>query len=711
MKLSTKFLVPTVLLISIGMGILTLISFVYSRNAIEESVAAQMEQLLNSTIDNYANWVEARRADLDTWSQQEVCIAALEQSFIGISASKSFTQDLIKLKARHGYYHDIFLVDRNGTVITASMPEKIGKHNIADADYFVRALEGVLTISPVYRDIISGKPVFVMAMPVRVNGEIKGQLCMEFDLIALNKKSIDKIKIGQSGKAFIVDNRDGRILAHPDPSRILKANIINDALGREIFKSEKGQLQTASPLGTNQREQLVVYDVLKELNWKIAIGADIEELSAPIIRIRNINFIITITIICVACLIIVLLTRTTIIRPIQRLQTSAEHLSLGSLDHPIYAGRNDELGSLARSFAVMRDAIKLQMRELQTAEAATKESHERLLTVLNGLSAIVYVTDMKTYEVLFINKFTHDIFGNIEGKLCWQTMQTGQTGPCSFCTNDKLLNSDGTSSGVYSWEFKNTFNNKWYYIQDRAIQWVDGRIVRMEIATDITDRKIAEEKTKASLREKEVLLREIHHRTKNNMQVISSLISLQADQIEDKQYIDKFNDTKNRIKSMALVHEKLYKSKDISSIDFKDYIKTLASNLIHFYGTSAKKISLKTNIEDIEVGIDTAIPCGLVINELISNCLKHAFPEDRTGTITVIFNKNKIEDDLEYNMIVSDNGIGIPEDLDIRKTKSLGLQLVMTLIEHQLGGMVELDRTKGTEFRIKFREPLYKQRV
>ena len=120
MKLSMKSLAPMVLLISIGMGILTFISFVYSRNAIEESVVVQMEQLLNSTIDNYANWVEARRADLDTWSHQDVCIDALEQSFIGISARKSFTQDIAKLKARHDYYHDIFLVDRNGTVILDS---------------------------------------------------------------------------------------------------------------------------------------------------------------------------------------------------------------------------------------------------------------------------------------------------------------------------------------------------------------------------------------------------------------------------------------------------------------------------------------------------------------------------------------------------------------------------------------------------------------
>jgi PAS domain S-box-containing protein len=481
-----------------------------------------------------------------------------------------------------------------------------------------------MAISPVFRDTISGKPVFVMAMPVLKNGAIKGVLCTEFDLIALNDKFIDKIKFGQSGNAFIVDNRDGRILAHPDLSTILKENMNNGVQGREMLNTDKGYLHIDSPPGISQSKRLVVYDVLKELNWKIAIGADTEELNAPIIRIRNINFIITITIICVACLIIYLVTKTTIIRPMQRLQTSAERLSHGSLDHPIDVGRNDELGSLAQSFTVMRDAIKLQMQELKEAEkkyrdifenaiegifqltidgqfisanqamaiifghdspeeliasvsnitdqfhhptenknalfeglkerglvagierrykrkdgssfwgyesvravydekgsllhydgsliditerkkaeAAVKESHERLLTVLNSLNAIVYVADMKTYEVLFINKYTHDFFGNIEGKICWQTLQAGQTGPCSFCTNDKLLNPDGKPAGVYSWEFKNTFNNKWYYIQDRAVQWVDGRIVRMEIATDITDRKQVEEILQKSHKELE----------------------------------------------------------------------------------------------------------------------------------------------------------------------------------------------------------------
>jgi PAS domain S-box-containing protein len=376
MKLSTKFLVPTVLLISIGMGILTVISFVYSRNAIEESVVAQLEQLLSSTIDNYANWVESRSSDLDTWSNREVCITALDHSFIGLSARKSFTQDLIKLKAQYEYYHHVFLVDRDGTVISASTPEMLGKHNVAGTEFFAQVLQGSKSISPVYRDTVTENPVFVMAMPVLENGVIKGVLCTEFDLIALNNKFIDKIRIGQSGNAFIIDNRDGRILAHPDSSAILQENMNNGVQGGEMLNSEKGHLHIVSAMDTGQRERLVVYDILRELNWKIAIGADTDEMNAPIIKIRNINFIITVTIICAACLIIFLVIQKNIIRPMQRLQTSAEHLSHGSLDYPIDIGRKDELGSLAQSFAVMRDAIKIQMRELKATEKKYRDIFE-----------------------------------------------------------------------------------------------------------------------------------------------------------------------------------------------------------------------------------------------------------------------------------------------------------------------------------------------
>jgi len=218
--------------------------------------------------------------------------------------------------------------------------------------------------------------------------------------------------------------------------------------------------------------------------------------------------------------------------------------------------------------------------------------------------------------------------------------------------------------------------------------------------TDITERKHAEEQLKESLKEKEILLREIHHRVKNNMQVISSLLMLQEELSEDEKVIEMLKDSQNRITSMALIHEKLYLSENLSKIDLKEYIDELVSGLFQSYGISEDKVALNINAENVLSGIDSAIPCGLIINELVSNSLKHAFPEDESGEIN-IFIRSTDEDMVE--LIISDNGVGIPKDLDFRKTESLGLRIVNVLVENQLHGEITLNRDKGTEFKIKFR--------
>ena len=160
---------------------------------------------------------------------------------------------------------------------------------------------------------------------------------------------------------------------------------------------------------------------------------------------------------------------------------------------------------------------------------------------------------------------------------------------------------------------------------------------------------------------------------------------------------------------MSLVHEKLYQSKDLVNIDIGDYIRILANSLMASYTRKAGLVSLDINAENITIGIDAAIPCGLVINELISNSLKHAFPQDRKGKICVTMKKSKVDEKSNYDLTVSDNGIGIPEDLDIHKTDTLGLQLVTTLVEHQLQGELDLKRTEGTEFHIRFSEAKRKE--
>ncbi|MDZ7290528.1 MAG: PAS domain S-box protein [candidate division KSB1 bacterium] len=215
-------------------------------------------------------------------------------------------------------------------------------------------------------------------------------------------------------------------------------------------------------------------------------------------------------------------------------------------------------------------------------------------------------------------------------------------------------------------------------------------------ARDITARKQAEERIKASLKEKELLLKEIHHRVKNNLQIISSLLNLQAGYIEDGRACEMFKESRNRVKSMALIHEKLYQSKDFAKIDFAEYIRHLTAHLFRSYGVNSHAIALQVNIDKVLLDIETAIPCGLIINELVSNSLKYAFPSGTNGEIRIDLHSDY---DGKLVLLVSDNGIGFPKSLDFRNTESLGLQLVSTLTD-QLNGSIELDRSAGTSFKI-----------
>jgi two-component sensor histidine kinase len=213
----------------------------------------------------------------------------------------------------------------------------------------------------------------------------------------------------------------------------------------------------------------------------------------------------------------------------------------------------------------------------------------------------------------------------------------------------------------------------------------------------IRARDRAEEQIKASLKEKEVLLKEIHHRVKNNLQVVSSLLNLQSGYIRDKEALEMFKESQNRVKSMALIHEKLYQSKDLSRVNFADYIQILLAHLFYSYAINSRTITLKINVGDVLLGIETAIPCGLIINELVSNSLKHAFPAGKQGEIRIDLHS----DNNRFRLIVGDTGVGFPKDLDFRNTGTLGLELVDTLTD-QLGGTIELHSNGGTECKIIF---------
>ncbi|MEP6961132.1 MAG: histidine kinase dimerization/phosphoacceptor domain -containing protein [Acidobacteriota bacterium] len=226
---------------------------------------------------------------------------------------------------------------------------------------------------------------------------------------------------------------------------------------------------------------------------------------------------------------------------------------------------------------------------------------------------------------------------------------------------------------------------------------VKGEIMFTVIMRDVTQRSQDDQRLKASLREKEVLLEEVHHRVKNNLQVVSSLLGLQARSIGDSETRKKLQESQHRVQSMALLHECLYRSDDLARIDFADYIEKLSEQLFHSYG-AAGHVHLKMNLAKLHLDMDAAVPCGLIVNELLSNALKYGFPDGRTGEVRVELSQPAPD---TAQLTVTDNGVGLPEAFDWTTSRTLGLRLVRTLAQ-QLNSELECSRAGGTKFSILF---------
>ena len=227
---------------------------------------------------------------------------------------------------------------------------------------------------------------------------------------------------------------------------------------------------------------------------------------------------------------------------------------------------------------------------------------------------------------------------------------------------------------------------------------VDGQTTFTVIMRDVTRRALIEQQIKMSLQEKEALLREIHHRVKNNLQVISSLLALQARAVADDSTKKMFHESRDRIHSMALLHESLYKSDNLARIDFPEYIRQLAEHLFRSYGVAAEKIHLRAELDPVFLNMDNAVPCGLLVNELISNSLKYAFPNGRGGEIYVGVRSVGVR----VKLTVADDGVGLPAGFDWANARSLGLRLVRTLAQ-QLDATLEHTGEPGTRFQLTFR--------
>jgi hypothetical protein len=353
-----------------------------------------------------------------------------------------------------------------------------------------------------------------------------------------------------------------------------------------------------------------------------------------------------------------------------------------------------EVAGTAVNLAWVTDitARKQAEKELRLQAVVTRNMAEGICLVRASDGVIVYANP----------KFER-MFGYASGELHGKHVSIANyaTDRVSAEQINHIITNEVMTSGELTYEVQNVKKDGtpfWCRATTSRFEHPEYGTVLVAVQQDISDAKQAEQKIKASLKEKEVLLKEIHHRVKNNLQIVSSLLQMQSRRTRDSQTALVLRDSQNRVTSIALVHEKLYRSDNLARIDFAQYIPDLVLHLFDTYNISSDTVALKSDIDGIFLVIDTAIPCGLIVNELVSNSLKYAFPDKRQGEIKISFYANS---DATLTLIVRDNGIGLPPDFDLENPQSLGLTLVQGLVE-QLEGTFEVDRCGGTEFRIIF---------
>jgi two-component system, sensor histidine kinase PdtaS len=366
-----------------------------------------------------------------------------------------------------------------------------------------------------------------------------------------------------------------------------------------------------------------------------------------------------------------------------------DYVWVETIGTPLYDHENSIIGFVCGTRDITKNKRALKL---------LKESEIKYRTIFENTGTLTLLADQKG-NLLMVNdefeNFTGFSKDEIEGKKNW--MEFVFKDDLEKMTEYNQLRFINPINAPNSYEARliDRYGNIKVVIVNVAV--IPGQKMILASLFDISERKKTEQLVEESLKEKESLLREIHHRVKNNLQIISSLLNLQSAYIDDEKTLEIFKESQNRVKSMAMIHEKLYRSVGLSQIDFGDYMKNLAYDLLSSYRTSSNPVKLNADVENIKLDIDKAIPCGLLLNEVISNSLKHAFNNRNDGEISLdLHQKNN-----EIKLSVKDNGIGLPINLNLEKADTLGLRLIYTLVG-QLDGNIEVIRKNGTEFKINF---------
>ncbi|MGL5065906.1 MAG: PAS domain S-box protein, partial [Microcoleus sp.] len=363
-------------------------------------------------------------------------------------------------------------------------------------------------------------------------------------------------------------------------------------------------------------------------------------------------------------------------------------------------------GQVVMTVGVSRDTTARKQ-----AEKALRESEERFRQLAENIQDSFWLVTTELTDILYLSPAYEQMWGRSRAELyangCnWMEWVHPEDKHLLLSAVPRLLEGNSTNTEYRIVRPDGTIR----WVCDRAFPILDesGKVYRIAgICEDISDRKLAEARIQAALREKEILLKEIHHRVKNNMQVISSLLQLQSQYIEDEDMLSLFEESQTRIHSMALIHEQLYQSENLDRIDLQPYVENLVANLSQSFGYYSSCICINLNVAPISLNIETAIPCGLIINELASNSLKYAFTQGREGEISINLHQIGCQD---FHLSIKDNGTGFPVGFDVENTETLGLRLVR-MLTRQLDGNLTIDSQCGTCYDIYFKELNYRRRI
>jgi two-component sensor histidine kinase/HAMP domain-containing protein len=652
-----------------------------------------------------------------------------------------FQQHLNKISQTIRSFEEVFFLSPSGYVLISTDLDSIGQFRGLQP-YFSRGIKnpGVHVQTHAFSSDYKGGNKVVVVHPVHnFKEEFIGVLCGLAGMTNLEEIMSETTGLGRTSETYLVGkNRllltESRLPEYFPGNVFISSEGINAALDRH----ERG-----SGIYRDYRGIPVLGVYLWVPKLEVALLSEMDQLEAysPIYVMLALNVGMGVSALIIAGILSVFFARG-IADPLSELANTATRIADGELYLNVKQDRKDEIGTLAKAFNRMADQMSHRLEAYRLISDMSRE----FISISSGeIDKAVYRT-LKTFGqyygadrtyVFRISRDT-DFFTKThewqrEGTESLvnpiQELPVNQANPWLMTqlksmqvvhiTNVENLPPEAMAEKV-QWHLKGIqsficiplifgeslkgFIGFDFLVENRRIYEEDIRFLRMigEIICNSLERQHTSEKINASLKEKEVLLKEIHHRVKNNLQVISSLMYLQSKNVRDTALAGIFKDCESRIRSMALVHERLYQSKSMAEIDFGEYVRSLAGYLLQSYGGRYGMIRLETHVYDIYLDVNTAIPCGLIISELVSNALKHAYPGGKQGEIVISFTRDEAG---TYTQTVRDNGVGLPENLDFQNTNTLGLRLV-NILAKQLNGSLTYSGKGGACFVLIFNEPV-----